>query len=104
MTNSERFETLVNEYLKMDNTYKNPINCFLEFLTENNYKEKVFNLNITHIDEYFIYSFKKNIGIDTTLNTHIAALKSLFNFLLEKEIDFKGLLGYISSEKYRKKT
>ena len=101
MNNAERFRSLVNELLKDDPKYQNELNNFMKYLKDRVLEDKVFNLNVTHIDEYFIYSFDTKIGAVPTLITHISALKSLFDFLIRKEIDFKSLYGYIDTAGFK---
>lgn len=97
MSNKDQFSGLVDEYLQIDNKYKNEINNFLNYLKDRMIEDKVFNLNVTHIDEYFVYSFDTKIGSVPTLTTHISALKALFNFLITKEINYTALYGYIDT-------
>jgi hypothetical protein len=101
MNNSQRFNGLIDDYLKKDNKYELQINNFRQFLKDRLLEEKVFNLNETHIDDYFIYSFNTKIGAVPTLVTHISALKSLFDYLISKEIKFTELKGYISTPDFK---
>lgn len=103
MTNAERFRNLVDELLQDDPTYRNELQNFLNYLKDRLLEDKVFNLNVTHIDEYFGYSFDTKIGAVPTLATHIAALKRLFVFLIGKEIDFKQLYGHLDNPAYKEK-
>lgn len=101
MTNSERFESLIQEYLKQDNKYELQIKHFINFLKDRLLEEKVFNLNESHIDEFFISCCVSNIGYEPSLVSHISALKSLFDFLISKDINFKELNGYISTTGFK---
>lgn len=101
MNNAERFKSLVDELIASSSVYQNEIKNFMNFLEDRLLIDKVFNLNVTHIDEYFVYSFDAKIGAVPTLTTHISALKSLFDFLITKEIDFKALYGYIDTAGFK---
>lgn len=103
MTNSERFDELLNEYFNENNKYFNEINNFKSFLKSRIIYDKVFNLTEVSIDDYFSYSLVEKIGAITTLTTHVSALKSLFDFLIRKGIDFKKLYAYIDTDDYKRK-
>lgn len=103
MNNAERFKSLVDELLMDDPKYQNELNNFISYLKDRRLEDKVFNLNVTHIDEYFVYSFDAKIGAVPTLTTHISALKKLFDFLIRKEIDFKSLYGYIDTAGFKER-
>ena len=101
MKNSERFYGLVDEFLNRDDTYRLQTKHFINFLKDRMLEEKVFNLNESHIDEYFIYCCDSNIGYEPTLTSHISALKSLFDFLINNDQNFKVLNGYISTTGFK---
>lgn len=103
ISNIERFNNLVNEYLKTDSNYKKQIENFQEFLKEYNLEDRVFNLYETNIDEFFEYALRKNIGTESPLTSHIAALKGLFGFLIANNLKFAELNGYIGSSTFRNK-
>ena len=104
MKNSERFKGLVIEFLNRSSKYKNEINNFQRFLKDRMLEEKIFDLNVNHINEYFIYSYDTKIGAVPTLTTHISALKSLFDFLIQNDIGyFKSLYGYIDTAGFKER-
>lgn len=104
MKNSERFQGLVDELLQESTKYENEIKNFQQFLKDRMLEEKVFDLNVNHIDEYFKYSYDTKIGAVPTLTTHISALKSLFNHLIVNDIGyFKSLYGYIDTAGFKEK-
>ena len=104
MDNKKEFQRLVDEFLgDKGSKYKNEIANFQNFLKDRLLEEKIFNLNVNHIDDYFKYSFNYKIGAVTTLTTHISALKSLFDFLIFKERDFKSLYAYIDTAGFKEK-
>lgn len=103
MKNGERFRSLVNNLLKDSPKYQNELRNFENYLKDRMLEDKVFNLNVNHIDEYFVYSYDAKIGAVPTLTTHISALKSLFNYLISNDIDFKSLYGYIDTAGFKEK-
>lgn len=103
ISNIERFNDLVNEYLKTDSNYKKQIEIFKEFKKEHNLEDRFFYLYETNIDEFFEYALEKNIGTESPLTSHIAALKGLFGFLIANNLKFAELNGYIGSTTFRKK-
>lgn len=103
MSNGERFRALVDELLKESPQYRNEITNFLNYLRDRMLEDKVFNLNVNHIDNYFVYSYDTKIGSVPTLTTHISALKLLFDYLIRNEFDFKSLYAYISTAGYKEK-
>lgn len=102
-SNLQRFNSFVNEFLDKDNTYKQQIENFQLYLKLYNLEDKVFNLYEANIDDFFEYAFKQNIGTDAQLTSHIAALKSLFGFLINKNQKFSELNGYISTAAFKNK-
>ena len=48
-------------------------------------------------------AFEQNIGTDAQLTSHIAALKALFGFLIDKKQKFSDLNGYISTPSFKGK-
>lgn len=103
ISNIERFNNLVQEYLKTDNNYRKQIENFQEYLKEYNLEDRVFNLYEANIDEFFEYALKKNIGTESPLTSHIAALKGLFGFLIANNLKFAELNGYIGTSTFRNK-
>jgi hypothetical protein len=101
MNNSERFESLVKEFLNNDNTYELQITNFCKFLSGKGLEEKVFNLYENHIDDFFIYALEENIGSSSQVISHISALKSLFGFLISKNLKFSELNGYIGTSVFK---
>lgn len=102
-SNWQRFNSLVNDFLDKDNTYKQQIENFQLYLKQYNLEDRVFNLYEVNIDNFFEYAFKQNIGTDAQLTSHIAALKSLFGFLIGKNQKFSELNGYISTAAFKNK-
>lgn len=83
--NIEIFNSFVKEFLHKDSTYKQQIENFQAYLKKYNLEDRVFNLYETNIDDFFEYAFEQNIGTDAQLTSHIAALKALFGFLIDKK-------------------
>lgn len=102
-SNIETFNSLVEEYLKTNNTYRKQIQNFQEFLKEYNLEDNVFNLYEKNVDDFFEYALEKNIGTESPLTSHIAALKGLFEFLITNKFKFAELNGYISTSAFRNK-
>ena len=103
MNNFEQFNILVDEYLEQDKTYELQIKNFKNFLVKKNLQNQVFNLERKNIDDFFEDSFTSKIGAEPTLTAHIAALKSLFSFLISKEYNFSNLNGYINALPFKQK-
>ncbi|MBA4688120.1 MAG: hypothetical protein H2184_13260 [Candidatus Galacturonibacter soehngenii] len=101
--NFERFNILVDEFLKVDSKYKLQIENFRDYLDEYKLTDKVFNLYETNIDEFFKHAMKKSIGTKSQLVSHIAALKSLFNYFIDNNLKFSDLNGYISNPAFKEK-
>ncbi len=105
--NYERFNVLVEEFLKSDDRYKKQIERFRNYLEEYNLTEKVFNLYDFNMDEFFEYAIKRSIGTESQLVSHIAALKALFNFFIDNNLKFSDLNGHINNpafkERYKEK-
>lgn len=95
--NIEIFNSFVKEFLDKDSTYKQQIENFQKYLKTYSLEDKVFNLYETNADDFFEYAFRQNIGTEAQLTSHIAALKSLFGFLIDKKQRFADLYGYISN-------
>lgn len=102
-SNYERFNALVEEFLKNDDTYKLQIEKFRDYLEEYNLKDRVFNLYESNIDEFFEYAIKRSIGTQSQLVSHIAALKALFNFFLDNNLKFSDLNGYMGNPAFRER-
>ncbi len=101
--NIEIFNSFVKEFLHKDSTYKQQIENFQAYLKKYKLEDRVFNLYETNIDDFFEYAFEHNIGTDAQLTSHIAALKSLFGFLIDKKQKFSDLNGYISTTSFKEK-
>lgn len=101
--NIEIFNSFVKEFLHKDSTYKQQIENFQAYLKKYNLEDRVFNLYETNIDDFFEYAFEQNIGTDAQLTSHIAALKALFGFLIDKKQKFSDLNGYISTPSFKGK-
>lgn len=91
MTNLQRFDLLVNQYLKDDNTNELQITNFRRFLSEYELEERVFNFYESHIDDFFTYTLREIMGSESQVTSHITALKSLFSFLIGKTLKFSEL-------------
>lgn len=102
-SNLQRFNSFVKEFLDKDNTYKQQIENFQSYLKLYNLEDRVFNLYETNIDDFFEYAFIQNIGTDAQLTSHVAALKALFGFLINKNQKFSELNGYISTPSFKEK-
>jgi len=104
MTNKERYHDLVSKLLAENKTYQNEIGLFNQFLKNRLLEERVFNLNQSNIDDYFNSSLVDKIGGETTLTTHISALKQLFSYLNSNQINsFNDLFAYISNGDFKQK-
>ncbi len=102
-SNFERFNMLVEVFLHTDSKYKLQIENFQNYLVEYKLTDRVFNLYESNIDDFFEYAFQKNIGTKSQLSSHIAALKSLFNYFIDNNLRFSDLNGYISNPAFKKK-
>lgn len=103
MDNATRFENLVKEFLKKNNNYELPIKNFLKFLKATDLDEKIFILNENNIDDFFDFALINNIGTEAQVTVHISALKALFSYLIDNNLNFSGLNGYISTPTFREK-
>lgn len=65
--------------------------------------EKCFDLSTRDIDMYFETLINVKIGSPGALNVHIAALSSLFEYLMNQNFDFRSLHGYINTNEFRNK-
>lgn len=101
MDNGQRFRALVEELIQKDSKYKNELNNFIAYLEDRLLLDKAFDLTISDIDEYFIYSSDSKIGALPTLVTHISALKALFEYLIEQKLNFRDLLAHISTNHFK---
>jgi hypothetical protein len=100
MNDYEKFKNSVDEFLSEDRKYENQINNFNNYLKEWSLEEKIFYLTKNNINQYFIYSIDSidsTVGFESTLISHISALKSLFDYLCKKQLNFYDLLGYITT-------
>lgn len=102
MENITIFNNLLNQYLKEDGgKYTNELNKLQKYISKYGLENRVFDLDESNIYQYFNYIFDKNVGARTTLNTHLAALKGFFNFLIDHHYDFKRLSGLISNSSFQ---
>lgn len=102
-SNFERFNILVEEFLHVDDKYRLQIENFRYYLVKFKLTDKVFNLYESNIDDFFQYAIEKNIGTTSQLVSHIAALKSLFNYFIDNNLKFSDLNGYISNPAFKEK-
>lgn len=102
-SNFERFNILVREFLQADKKYKLQIENFQSYLVKSKLTDRVFNLYESNIDDFFQYAIEKNIGTKSQLVSHIAALKSLFNYFIDNNLKFSELNGYISNPTFKEK-
>lgn len=102
-SNFSRFNMLVKDFLKADNKYKLQIENFQNYLVKYKLTDRVFNLYESNIDDFFEYAIEKNIGTKSQLVSHIAALKSLFNYLIDNNLKYSDLNGYISNPAFKEK-
>lgn len=107
----ETYTSLVNTFtLEMkiyENTkkYINEINIFSGYLKKFGLEGNVFKLSRDNIDNYIAYCIQEEyIGTKSTLNTHLSALKELFDHLINNNYNFDEHLGYITSDIFRTKT
>ncbi|MDB2151177.1 hypothetical protein [Clostridium butyricum] len=104
MTNWENFCKMVDGLFKTNSAYENEIGIFKKYLQTEKLQDNVFNLNTTDIDNYFEYCFNNaKIGSGSTLTAHFSALKTLFNYLENKKMNFKTLNGYINTSGVKEK-
>lgn len=89
---------------KLKKLYENEINLFYNFLIENNLESNFLILKQEDIRNYFIHLYDINkLGAKSTLDTHIAALKKFFEYLILRKYNFDNLLGYISTQDFKNK-
>ena len=103
MDNFKQFRSLVDEYLKTDETYRIQIETFMKYLEDNQLQNQVFNLYSKHIDDFFESLFETKIGVLPTLTRQIVALKALFGFLMSREYKFAELNGYICDSRFKER-
>lgn len=104
MTNWDNFCKITDELLENNDTYENEVGIFKKYLKTKQLEDRVFNLDTRDIDNYFQYCFDNSkIGSGSTLTAHFAALKVLFNYLEDKQINFKTLNGYINTISVKEK-
>ena len=97
----KEFRRLVKEMLDEDSQYDNELNAFVEYLIEQGLLDKCFDLSLEDIDKYFDSLIGTRMGVPSTLNAHIAALSNLFEYLIKEHHNFRHLLGYINTDKFR---
>lgn len=103
MQNGEHFKKLVNSLITKDAKYNNELNIFLKYLINNEIIDNCFDLSIGDINKYFNSLINVKIGSPSALNAHIAALSSLFEYLMNEKFDFRSLHGYINTNDFRNK-
>ena len=102
MSDFDNFNLLIENALIQEETYNNQVKNFKEYLQQYNLEDKIYNLETIDIDNYFDYSIPKKIGNTSTLTSHIAALKFIFNKMIENDIQsFKKLYGHLDNELYK---
>lgn len=102
MNTGNTFKRLVKQLIKEDDKYDNELNAFVEYLEQNDLLDKCFDLSISDINRYFDSLVGVRIGAPSALNAHIAALSSLFQYLMMKEnYNFRELHGYINMASFR---
>lgn len=101
MNNWEIFKRLIEELMASDCKYNNELKNFLKYLSDRMLEDKVFDLSISDIDNYFIYATDSKIGSLPTLTTHIVALKNLFNYLISKNLNFRELYAHINTSAFK---
>lgn len=97
----KEFRRLVEEMLDIDSQYDNELNAFVEYLIKQDLLDKCFDLSLRDVDKYFDSLIGTRMGVPSTLNAHIAALSNLFEYLIKKNYNFRHLLGYINTDKFR---
>lgn len=103
MNTGNTFKRLVKQLIEEDSKYDNELNAFVEYLEKNNLLNKCFDLSIYDINQYFDSLVGIRIGAASVLNVHIAALSSLFQYLMKEEYNFRALHGYINMPSFRQK-
>jgi hypothetical protein len=91
----------MKEY-KNKRKYDNEIAIFINYLQEKKLLKSILYLTRTNIDDYFFDCKEKNkLNSTSSLNTHIAALKWLFDQLIKHNYNFDDKLGYVSSKGFK---
>lgn len=103
MKNGEHFKELVKNLIKKDSKYDNELNIFVNYLVSNGLIDNCFDLSTRDMDKYFESLINVKIGSPSALNAHIAALTSLFEYLMNEKFDFRSLHGYINMNSFRDK-
>lgn len=101
MSNGENFKRLVSDLIKSDAKYANELNIFVSYLENNNMLDNCFDLSPRDIDKYFDSLINIKIGSPGALNVHIAALSSLFEYLMKEKFPFRDLNGHIGRTTFR---
>ena len=101
MNTGNTFKRLVKQLIEEDPKYDNELNAFVEYLEKNNLLDKCFDLSINDINQYFDSLVGVRIGAPSALNAHIAALSSLFQYLMKANYNFRDLHGYINMSTFR---
>lgn len=95
------FKNLVDQLIEKDAKYDNEWRLFVEYLEKNSLLDKCFDLSVDDINKYFDSLVGIRIGASSALNAHIAALSSLFQYLMKENYNFRGLHGYINMTTFR---
>ncbi|RHO87127.1 hypothetical protein DW049_08955 [Ruminococcus sp. AF41-9] len=103
METGREFIRLLNKLLSEEPKYDNELKTFLHYLERENLLDKCFDLSLRDIDEFFDSLIGIKMGVLSTLNMYIAALTSLFEYLLRENHNFRALLGYIGSATFKEK-
>lgn len=103
MSNGENFKMLVNNLIQKDAKYDNELNVFVNYLQKHNILDNCFDLTTRDIDKYFDSLINVKIGTPSALNTHIAALSGLFEYLISEKFNFRALNGHINSISFKNK-
>jgi len=102
MNTGDTFKRLVKQLIDEDPKYDNELNAFVEYLEKSNLLDKCFDLSTNDIDQYFDSLVGTRMGASSALNAHIAALSSLFQYLMvEEKYNFRELHGYINMANFR---
>lgn len=72
-------------------------------MVNNGLIDNCFDLSTRDMDKYFESLINVKIGSPSALNAHIAALTSLFEYLIDEKFDFRSLHGYINMNNFRNK-
>ncbi len=81
---------------KRQTKYENELDAFLVYLRKNNVDDRILKLSTEDIDDYLLDCINiSKITTKGTLETHIAALKYAFQYLIKLNYRYDDLLGYL---------